>query len=176
MVLQLCKERISFYVGLVSRKLWEFLFTFPHLLSYLFFLYQSLPSSLCTVFDATSGLKKLHAQLRQDAHQVPKPYWEAQNIRHVVKLCCVMLFSRYFVAVLFAFIFYVINITDEEACEKKIHYYSIFFSPLHVYKEWKKLKTYYLQDRYSLCKRACPILRPMGSYNYFKHPILQHKL
>ena len=176
MVLQLCKERISFYVGLVSRKLWEFLFTFPHLLSYLCFLYQSLSSSLCTVFDATSGLKKLHAQLRQDAHQVPKPYWEAQNIRHVVKLCCVMLFSRYFVAVLFAFIFYVINITDEEACEKKIHYYSIFFSPLHVYKEWKKLKTYYLQDRYSLCTRACPILRPMGSYNYFKHPILQHKL
>ena len=35
---------------------------------------------------------------------------------------------------------------DEEACEKKIGQYGIFFRRLHVYKKRTKLKTYYLQD------------------------------
>ena len=43
--------------------------------------------------------------------------------------------------------FYVINIAYEEACEKKIREYCVFFSPLHVYKERRKLKTHCLQER-----------------------------
>ena len=51
---------------------------------------------------------------------------------------------------------------DEEACEKKIRKYVIFFRPLHVYKKRTKLKTYYLQDR-DVCGTTWPILCSMGS-------------
>ena len=40
--------------------------------------------------------------------------------------------------------FYVINMADEEACEKKIRQYGIFINTSHVDKERRKLKTYYL--------------------------------
>ena len=53
----LCEGRTSFCTGLISRKLYGFLFMFSTdiktLVSYFFFLYWS-PLSLCTVFDPVS--------------------------------------------------------------------------------------------------------------------------
>ena len=88
-----------------------------------------------------------------DAYRALELYWGAQNIGYFDTLGSVILFSIYFVAVLFVY-FYVINMTDVEACEKKIRWYGIFFSPLHVDKERRKRKTYYLQDRDS-CTQYC---------------------
>ena len=51
------------------------------------------------------GLQKFCSQLGVDTFQVLKLYWEVHNVGHVVTLCCVILFSRYFAAILFAFIF-----------------------------------------------------------------------
>ena len=51
------------------------------------------------------GPPKLRARSGACAYYMHKIYWVPQNIGQVVKLCCVILFSRYFVVVLFAFIF-----------------------------------------------------------------------
>ena len=77
-------------------------------------------------------------------------YWA-----HFYIMLCHIVF-RYFVAILFAF--FVINMAGKEACEKKIRYYGIFFTPLHVYKERRKLKTNYLQDRVCLFEAPKVIL------------------
>ena len=49
----------------------------------------------------------------------------------------------------------------------------IFLSPLYVHKKIRKLKSYYLQDRDSLCMTMCPIFCPMVSQSYLRRPIVQ---
>ena len=65
-------------------------------------------------------------------------------MRHIVTLCCVILFSRYFIAVLFA----------EEAYKKKTLEYGIFFGPLHVYKEENLRLTIYKTEIVRARRRA----------------------
>ena len=62
---------------------------------------------------------------------------------------------------------------DEEVCKKRSVNIGIFLSPLYVHKKIRKLKSYYLQDRDSLCMMMCPIFRPMVSQSYLRRPIVQ---
>ena len=56
---------------------------------------------------------------------------------------------------------------NEGACEKKIRLCGIFFTPIHVYKERRKLKTYYLQDRDKYNNKIKSIQNGQTDFNYF---------
>ena len=67
------------------------------------YLYQLVPGQ--KIFLYQSRLPKIACPIESVAYWVPKRYWGTQKTSQVVKLCCDIFFSRYFVAILFTFIF-----------------------------------------------------------------------
>ena len=111
-----------------------------------------------------AGLQKLCTRSGVGACWMPKLYLGAQNIQHVVTLYCVMLFSRYFVAILFAFSF--MKLTWQMKKHETKGSINMVSSSI-LYMCIKK-------DRDGSNMTTCPILCLTGSLSHFRHPLFQH--